>query len=243
MVFRNEAKFAKRGKVPVGTVHANSCAACVAYSPAVLRLDTARLMLVARARLIAAKGHAKRTDVSGDPLYLDSDVQGGIGIGKNVMREKDRVAGIRAYTLFIQFIALRTLVDACRNGICTSAQAFAAVMAATSKASLDMAHLDAANTVLESTESNWNDAASMMAAAGVLWGETTSAKDKPLEHALATIAAEIASAVKKSKAKDWHRGNAIIPDYDAVHGTVDHDDVVRQAEAMAASYAAPKSRL
>ena len=116
-VFRNTIKFEKRQAAalrrdaraaPSGTVFG--------FTTEIVRQDTVTLMVTARAALVRVAGKHRLHTAAGHPVYTDSDLAGGLGIGKNYMLEKSRAAAVATYSTYIEFFALQQICKAMQAG-------------------------------------------------------------------------------------------------------------------------------
>eukprot|EP00299_Pterocystis_sp_00344_P003339 c1389_g1_i1.p1 GENE.c1389_g1_i1~~c1389_g1_i1.p1 ORF type:complete len:224 (+),score=52.72 c1389_g1_i1:383-1054(+) len=199
MILRNEEKFRTRNKSKRNK-----------FPYEILRPDIIQHCVNARATLIAAEGKSKLVDKSGKPVFVNVK-----GLGKNYMRESSRVAGIRAYTNYIQYFGLHGLFREMK-----------------SNSSIQLAwKVDDLDRVTSSHSERWAQELH------ILKSEFPSQSvDQLLVH-LVRFANQYAQDILKSKQKDDERGPQVIPDYGVAHLPADRDKVVKVGLARAAAIA------
>ncbi len=181
-VRRNEGKYRKRNK-----------AKRTSFVFDVFRPEIVELMIDARMRL--EKIEEKKR------IYLDKDIE---GLGKNYLKEKNRLKAIETYSFYIEHYALMGL-----------------------KEKID-AMLEKGEKLSEETLYGregggiyWKHQRSILEREGYLERSLKTNLEK-----LIALEEEIAIATEKSKEKDDRRGARIIPDYEASHIPAREDSFV-----------------
>mmetsp|Transcript_17482 Transcript_17482/g.51777 ORF Transcript_17482/g.51777 Transcript_17482/m.51777 type:complete len:697 (+) Transcript_17482:56-2146(+) len=224
---RNESKFENRQVAKAGS-HAPH------YSHKTVRGTHVRMMLRAIEKLEVLKGRSQHKTAAGIAIYTDTDLPGGAGLGKNILTENSRVAAIQAYDTAIEYFALKTVWEASADP--------------ENRASLDKrlisgASMDNGGAAVEPYESLSGlsneisaiaecDYAMSLIQSRQLAGCGSGLKD--LTARLADMADAEATAIRRSKMKDYRRGDEIIPDYSKVQTPLEDDDVVQAISKFAA---------
>eukprot|EP00041_Stephanoeca_diplocostata_P035440 m.1249422 g.1249422 ORF g.1249422 m.1249422 type:complete len:690 (-) comp24701_c0_seq43:2236-4305(-) len=249
-VVRNSLKYTRRQSSPT---RVDCDALYPQYLTDVLRWDTIKMMVAARARLTRlfpdgdrslVAGSTRlppRMDSNGDRVYLDGDIGGGIGIGKNYLRESSRKRGIKAFTFYIKYWALQTLFRAASSpefslpqittllhdflrcgGDVSSPPATASLTKVYSSSGMHEGATPCAPSL--------HYALHLIAAEGMCPSElSTSDAMLTLLARFADSTHVVAADIRTAKSKDYKRGVKVIPDYRNVHPPVEDDVVVRHA--------------
>ncbi len=183
---RNEGKYKKRykGKEPIEF--------------GMYRPDIVDLVIDARARLQKEQKEIK-------PVYTEKDIP---GLGKNYMKEESRLAGIQAYTDFIELYALRGF------------KAQVERLVQQGRAS------EVTNLLTQQTNDPvWEHQRALFATEAVL--KAWSSRPRLLLTRLVGDEREVAEGVETSKRKDDERGVKIIDDYLEVHTSAENDAFVK----------------
>src|SRR5262249_2321659 len=142
-------------------------------------------------------------------LYTEQDIP---GLGKNVLSERHRGAAITGYLFFIKYYAMLELLGRVQSLLDRGEQHLLASLLSSPAADHDWEH---ARQILA-------EEFALVDVAGAL-------------RLLPAMAADVARAVERSKAKDDLRGPRIIDDYAEVHAPASRDKVVLGAWEEAAT--------
>ena len=183
---RNEAKYQTRNKARRSH-----------FDLRVFRPETMALVLLARTAL--------RSVSEPKPFYTDLDIP---GLGKNYLKEENRLKAIESYTLCLRYFALLGMKR-------EAARLMADEGPVTSEALYEG----------EPSSPQWGQERTVLLAEG--HGEDVAGDLK----ALLEILRQIAGSVQTSKEKDDRRGARIIPDYSSAHPVAQDDTVVKDAWA------------
>lgn len=183
MVKRNEGKYQKRNK-----------AKRTKFDFEVFRPEIVDLMIEGRKRLQSPKEVKK--------IYSDKDIK---GLGKNFLLEKTRLAGIEAYTFYLQYYALSGLKKQVEKTLASGSKS-------------DIGDV----LVKKVADSRWEHER-------VVLSQEFSGKEVPeLLRLLVQHQERIAKDVQVSKEKDDNRGARIISDYAHAHSPASSDSFVKE---------------
>eukprot|EP00040_Diaphanoeca_grandis_P035606 m.224368 g.224368 ORF g.224368 m.224368 type:complete len:695 (+) comp33427_c0_seq2:65-2149(+) len=228
-LLRNKLKYTRRQAKAQRTF-----GVAVKYSTDVLRASTINLMFTAVTQLEAVFGKHSHSDSASNPVYIDKDLRGGIGIGKNYLTESSRKSAISAYKFYIEFFALGQLWKSVFENGTTYAQIEEIRWRPPSGT---FPAFSPCATFCESTTSTSDCSrdADVAFAFGLLFGERNLARDLSVQELLkryVMLSEQQYQAIYVSKSKDYQRGKTIIPDYEAVHDTLDNDEVIIHARTQ-----------
>lgn len=216
-VWRNQQKFTTRDRA-----RRDKC------DPEVFRPEIIDLMLDARARLSAPRGAARFHTAGGEDVWTDREID---GLGKNYLKESNRVKGVKAYTFYLRLYALHGLVRARQAGLSMAPlyDADAAGVAGTGGAGGDDA--DGGSGGAGGGSGGAPARRRWAHEAAILRAEFPGEGPAKLLERLRTAQAAAAEAGEVVKARDAKRGAKIIPDYNDVHPPASGDPVVLSLKA------------
>ncbi len=183
---RSEAKYQERNKARRSD-----------FDLRVFRPETMALVMLARTALKSAP--------ESKPFYTDLDIP---GLGKNYLKEENRLKAVESYTLCLRYFALLGLKREVERLVADGSPL-------TSEALFDG----------EPGSPQWGQERTVLLAEG--HGEDLAGDLR----ALLVILRQIAGSVQSSKERDDRRGARIIPDYPSAHPVASDDAVVKEAWA------------
>lgn len=276
-IYRNRAKYrdrqarAQRMMQPVSSAVDEVASAVPQFTHEIMRPDTVAPMIRARRALMKVAGKATCQSDSGEPVYLDHDLPGGLGIGKNYMRERSRTAAVAAYTNAIDMFILRVLFDAIRSG-CLSRRDVEELLQPSAAVSYERSALASIPTARLSQHKRSRGGTlgqPLPTMSYRLTGDTLQSESLTKQYSksndyvqfvaellvsnnnafiagicsvadvvtrLGELLQSQAASIVKSKAKDYTRGQRIIPDYSAVHCELESDPIVIAARVELANF-------